>query len=123
MTIQEKLIEAAVQYAIEGTKALILINGGAAAGLATFLSADSRTHVVLESLICAMQSFAFGALSATLTFGLSYIAQIYAYEMNAVQGSRAAKIFNRWRISDLGCAILSSVLFVVGIFFVGEAVK
>lgn len=121
MSEKDALVNAGIQFAIEGTRALILINGGAAAGLATFVTSAAGNGFRVETLLTAMLLFAFGTLSGTATFGASYIAQAYAVEMNAYRGSPQASTFNWLRGMALGCAILSCVLFVIGIVLVSNS--
>lgn len=121
MSDRDGLRSAAVQFAVEGVRSLILINGGAAAGLATFATAKPGTPLDLHKIVFAMEYFAFGALLATLTFGLSYIAQIYAYELDISPNHPKAWIFNLWRAGAVVCSIVSSGLFVLGILAVGQS--
>ena len=61
-------------YVIEGGKSLILINGGAAIGVMTFVG---NSHIsVSRLLVVAIGLFALGALSGTIMFLLAYLAEL-----------------------------------------------
>ena len=76
MSENDALVNAGIQFAIEGTRTLILINGGAAAGLATFVTSAAANGFDVGSLLNAMLVFAFGTLFGTITFGISYIGEL-----------------------------------------------
>jgi hypothetical protein len=68
--------EQGVKFAIEGIKALILINGVAAISILTFLGHHGTLKLFLAKIKLGMIFFSFGVLSATICFILSYVVQL-----------------------------------------------
>jgi|GEM_PF-5671253 len=112
---------AIVQYAVEGIKAVILINGGAAIAVATFIGHVEKTNIDVNMLILALTRFAYGALAGVVTFALSYIAQVFSYELRVRVGDSRAKYFNALRVLAMIAVVVSGVLFVCGVVAIGNS--
>jgi hypothetical protein len=101
-------------YVVEGGKALILINGGAAIGVMTFVG---NSHLsVSGSLVAAILLFAVGALLGTLMFLFSYIAELkYG---NDDWGGGAW-----WHQIAYAPAVAAAVIFVIGMLLAAAALR
>ena len=95
------------KYVIEGAKAILLINGGAAISILTFIG-NTKTHQALITISIAF--FAFGALASALIFLFCYLTQLE-------YGNAGTGRSNKWHTKSY-CAVVISV----GFFFVGMLV-
>jgi hypothetical protein len=101
-------------YVLEGGKSLILINGGAAIGAMTFAG---NSHISVSwALVVAVGLFAFGALSGTVLFLLSYLAELRYGNGEWTLGQR---LHERAYVP----AIFAAVLFVLGMIAAGCALR
>jgi hypothetical protein len=77
------------KYVVEGVKVMLLINGGAAAGLLTFIGHTPGFRT--PAMAWAITSFGIGALLGTLTFLAGYLAQLfYGNEIQAADPTARA---------------------------------
>jgi hypothetical protein len=70
----------AMVFAKETIRWAIAINGGAAAGLVTFLPVAKHAGIALDLLTPSLIWFGWGVVLGAASSGLSYIAQIYISE-------------------------------------------
>lgn len=101
-----------MKYALEGTKLLFILNGGAAISVLTFIG---NTKAGSRALIVAMILFALGAFSAVLTMVFAYLAQLHYG--NAAQGPGQ----NLDRASEFHCCAYVTVIG-SGLLFLGGIV-
>jgi uncharacterized membrane protein YidH (DUF202 family) len=105
------------KYAIEGMKSLLLLNGGAAIALLTFIGNHpvvTKKSMMTDAVGNSLLSFGVGTVSAAMVFILAYLTQLHYGN-----GSTAAP---RWHYLTYGLVIVAVVAFVGGIFFATTAV-
>jgi hypothetical protein len=106
------------KYALEAMKALLLLNGGAAIALLTFIgnrpAAPAAKAVIAAAVGNALTSFGAGTISAAVVFILAYATQLHYGN-----GSLAAP---RWHYVAYVFLFLAVAGFVVGICFARTAV-
>ncbi len=110
----------AMEFAKETIKGCILINGAAAAGIVTFLPNAITAGLGVQSLANAAFIFGVGAVLGVVTFGLSYIAQVYISEVHPAT-AKQIRIFSLWRYGAVASAIASGLAFLLGIYIAGQA--
>lgn len=97
------------KYVIEGGKSLFWLNGGAAAGMLTFLGNERATMTCsLRAGICL---FALGSLFAAALFTSAYITQLN-------YGNGNLSWAERWHCAGYASAIPSVVFFAAGVFII-----
>lgn len=101
------------KFAVEGLKVLLLLNGGAAVALMTFLGHLNQKGVTAAAG-SALVVFGLGALSTTVAFACAYASQLqYGNDARGVEGARSKATF--WHNLTYGAVIASGVLFLVGL--------
>lgn len=111
----------AMDFAKETIKGCILINGGAAAGLVTFLPSAKTAGLRIESLAAAAISFGWGTLFGVMAFGLSYVAQVYIAEAHPAS-EKQLRVFSLWRYSAVAAALFSGIAFLIGLYLAAGSV-
>ena len=96
------------KYVIEGGKSLFWLNGGAAAGMLTFIG-NERTPVT-HGLRAAICFFALGSVFAAVLFMTAYIAQLHYGK-----GDPYLPQAERWHFVGYAAAIVSVASFAVGV--------
>jgi hypothetical protein len=69
-----RLFDATIRYGDQAIKSAVLINGGAAVGVLTFLGHVS-SQLIQQECATSLLFFIIGVLFATVTYGISYLAQ------------------------------------------------
>jgi hypothetical protein len=105
-------LKGAITLADGAIKSLILVNGGAAAGLLTFMG---NTHVISSGLHRAMGMFSWGILAAILCALCAYLAQ------RVVAVGTTPKLEWSFTVPAMVLAVTSAALFGYGIYTAGEA--
>jgi hypothetical protein len=108
---QTEHLRGAIILGAETIKALLLVNGGAAAGLLTFYgNFDEAGRPIDRSvLVYAMGAFGLGLLLAVLASGFGYFSQL------AVATGRRGEV--PLRTVAVACALASAVGFAAGVYF------
>jgi uncharacterized integral membrane protein len=99
-----------IESAREGTKAALLINGGAAIALLALLGghgAEGALKIDVSILRWALGSFSLGVASATAIFLFSYLSQGHYTKNDVVNG-------DRWKVVAIGSALVSLGGFMAG---------
>jgi len=106
------------KYALEGMKVLLLLNGGAAVALMTFLGhlSGNERRVAIYTAGISLLSFGIGALIATLAFVTAYLAQLH-YGNEATGQTGAGAIAHRCHRITYISILLSAVAFSIGLGF------
>jgi hypothetical protein len=99
----------ATKFAIEAGKGLMLINGGGAISILTFLGNNKQMQS--PPSVWAIVFFAVGALLATSLFGSSYATQLY---YGNAAGGKPSVWERRWHIASYAFALGSALAFVAG---------
>jgi type 1 fimbriae regulatory protein FimB/type 1 fimbriae regulatory protein FimE len=117
------------KYSLEAMKALLLLNGGGAIALLTFIGNSKisigESHQIVEAVSRSLISFGFGVVCAVLIY-------VTAYETNLQYGNQALEYEAHFRISSRSAVrwhwatrvllLLAVVGFIVGIWFARDAV-
>ena len=108
----------AQKFAIEGIKVLLLINGGAAVALLTFIGHASPTNV--SAMGKALIIFGLGALLAAFDLMFGYLANLHygneelaAKNQQKAASARSSAMF--WHYMGYTFFILSALFFVGGL--------
>jgi uncharacterized membrane protein YjgN (DUF898 family) len=92
-------------YVVEAGKSLVLINGGGAIAMMTFVG---NGHIAVSFVLgSAIVLFALGALNGTVMFLFAYLAELK-------YGNDERKDGLRWHGSAYVPAVFAAVLFVIG---------
>jgi hypothetical protein len=82
------------KYVLEGGRSLILINGGAAIGILTFIG---NNHPQPYGVISALTWFAWGALAGVVLFVFAYVAQLhYGNRALGVEHANCVALVAHW---------------------------
>jgi hypothetical protein len=103
--------EQGIKYAIEGTKALLLLNGGAAVALLAFLPNMQDRAPTANSLVC----FGVGALLAVVVFIFAYLTQLY-------YGNQMNKVALTFHLTTYLLFLLAIIAFLSGLVLAREAI-
>jgi hypothetical protein len=121
---------ATIEFALLVIRSLVLVNGGAAIGVITYLGhlwSKTPESALASAMVVQHGLYAFvaGLALALLTAGCSYIAQALYSELDRHGGktSPAASKGNRWRYAGVACAALSLGAFIAGAYLSAQAVK
>ena len=116
--LQIENLKGAISLAIEGLKALILINGGAAIGILTFygntLKDGNNLHIAKCTISTALNTFGFGVGSAIFAFILAYLSQLISA---TAQSPNTAEIGLRY--ASIALATSSAACFIWGVCLAG----
>ena len=96
------------KYAIEGIKTLLLLNGGAAIALMTFLGHSNVVAINMATAGRSLVLFAFGALLAAFDFLFAYLSQLH-------YGNKNDRIAMRWHFVVYVVFFTSAGCFLYGI--------
>lgn len=112
------------RYAAEGIKVMLLINGGAATGLLTFIGHSPALRT--PSMAWAMIAFGVGALLAAINFLFAYLAQLYYGKKLAATDPLICASHNckatLWHVGGYIVFLFAAALFVTGLFFARSAI-
>jgi hypothetical protein len=97
------------KYALEGIKTLVLLNGGAAVALLTFLGNKGIGQSV-PSLAWTLVSFGLGTMLGASTFVCAYLAQLQ-------YGARRHESASFWHHMGYVAVGVSMLSFLVGLYF------
>ncbi|SHM06858.1 hypothetical protein SAMN05444159_7587 [Bradyrhizobium lablabi] len=107
------------KYAIEGMKALLLLNGGAAIALLTFIGSHapsgSNKTLIAQAIGNSLISFGVGTVSAATTFVAGYLTQLY-------YGNGSTSTAIRWHQLTYVLVIVCVAGFIAGVYFARSAV-
>jgi hypothetical protein len=115
----------AIDFALEGLRSAILINGAAAIALLTFASGNKTT--IAASLKCSLLAFGLGVFISTIAMLLAYIAQLMFAEIDNT-GHAEGKRNTAGRLGDifqaLGalCFLIAMVAFLIGMWSASTAI-
>ena len=133
----------AIEFGIVGLRSLFLVNGGAMLAMLTFVGNVCVTSEAVLNYRLAFLCFGIGISSALIATFCSYFSQgvsgvtsiydadgIYFAQINRKQASdeirteagRERRVSNRFRYSALGFALISGLLFIVGMLVAVEAI-
>lgn len=107
--LSRRLLDAAMDFAAGALKAVLLINGGAAIAVLSFLG--NRNDVELTWFPDSLVSFTVGVLCAAIASGFAYVAQICYAETNKLS---PGKYFRCFAVTSV---VLSYVAFALGAYF------
>jgi hypothetical protein len=102
------------KYVIEGAKSLFWLNGGAAAGMLTFLGNEKAP--ITFGLRAAIIVFAFGSLLAAALFMSAYMTQLNYGNQNLSQA-------DRWHFASYVLFGLSVIFFAAGVIVTALSLK
>ena len=105
--------EAVLKFAEQAHRSCIMVNGGAAVGILTFygnLVSDGggNSQISTGSITVALIIFSIGALSAALSTGATYLAQLRFKEERQNDG-------NFWRFTSIIISVIAYGLFSAGL--------
>jgi hypothetical protein len=130
ISIPDSSFKATADFALETMRSLVLVNGGAAVGMLTFVGNvwarnPGLSRVVLTHLADAMASYGGGLALAVLACAFSYLAQWCATDLSREGGSNspAQRWFRLWQRATMIVAILSWLAFLGGLSFCFIAFK
>ena len=101
------------KYAIEAVKVLLLLNGGGAIALLTFIENRTPVAAVKPVIAEALLSFGVGTASAASVFVLAYLTQHYG-------NARASAPW--WHYLTYVLVVAAVAGFIIGIYFTRTAV-
>lgn len=110
-----KGMEAVVRFAEITLRSLLILNGGAALGFITFATAKMKDGR-FDGAGSIVLTFGFGAALAVLCAGMSYLAQLFFSE--PVDKDAHRWIGRLFRYIAIGSAVVSWVLFIVGVWLI-----
>ena len=102
-----------MKYALEGIKALFVLNGAATVSILTFIGNSNRQS---EFLVYSMAAYAVGALMGPVTLLLAYLTQLM-YGNASLEPNGLAKIWIRagkFHYATYGGVIFGVMLFMIG---------
>lgn len=107
-----EMMRAVISFGQGAIRSLVLVNGGAAIAVMTFLGNFSdRNEVDTEFLAHSLLMFSLGVVAASIVAGFAYVTQ-YLYDNSAGRLSRVGVGFH---IAAVAFAVLSLALFVSGL--------
>lgn len=104
-----KLMEAAIEAGKEAIKAAVLINGGAAVALLSFIASDKVAIIDGQKLGCSVALFAGGVLLGAVAFSSRYLSQFF-------YNAKCNKTGNLFNFGSWLLVFLSYVAFGGGIY-------
>lgn len=117
----DRLEQSSVDAAIEGLKALLILNGGACLALLTFLASAisdteaSQTYApLINGMMKSLVAFSVGAGLSVLTTLFAYLAN-QAYAAHLRYGRDSWGTGERWNLTAIACALFSLVCFFTGV--------
>lgn len=107
-----EMMRAVISFGQGAIRSLVLINGGAAVAVMTFVgNLKSRQENGAEILAQSMLLFSFGVVAAAIVAGFAYVTQ-YLYDSSA---GRLSKLGVTFHFTAMFFAVVSLVLFVGGL--------
>jgi hypothetical protein len=107
-----ELTRAVISFGQVAIRSLVLINGGAAIAVLTFIGNFTQNqNSLMNELSYSLLSFCFGAAAAALVAGFAYVTQ-FLYDGFSKKASRIGTAFH---ILAVFFAIASFTLFIVGV--------
>jgi hypothetical protein len=103
------------KYAIEATKGLLLINGGAAVALLAFWQKSSANTLNAHYIGNALLAFGLGAFFSVVLFFFAYVTQLQ-------YGNDNWKKATRWHCIAYCALAVSALAFLVGLFCARQAI-
>ncbi|MBY5360575.1 hypothetical protein HFO97_11440 [Rhizobium leguminosarum] len=115
----ERLEQSSIDAAVQGLKALLLLNGGACLAILTFLSAVfARTEpadvLLKRGLMQSLIAFAIGAGLAVFTSFFAYLAN-QAYAAHLRYGRDSWGSGERRNLAGIICVLVSLICFFIGV--------
>lgn len=104
--------EATMRFAELAVRSLLILNGGAALGLLTFASNQSKNGAAPINYADAVWWFGIGAALSVLTAGLAYVAQYFFTHEN---DDWKEKVAIGCQLAAIAVWLASMVLFVCGV--------
>ena len=136
----QSINDSAIKSADAVLRNCLLINGGAAVAILAFMGAviskDAGSHKIIGDIAGSLTYFAWGVIASVVALGLSYIVHFLTYKTATSQKKvweypyivpgKDTAWWGRLKITlhllAVALAVLSAVLFVIGLFAVKHAV-
>lgn len=123
----DRLEQSSVEAAIEGLKALLILNGGACLAVLTFLAtaisdteASQAYAALIKGMMRSLVAFSVGAGLSVLTTLFAYLAN-QAYAAHLRYGRDSWGTGERWNFTAIASAILSLFCFFIGVALIWRA--